>query len=501
MNAYTGKTATLDGPVPRAGIGAGLSERMLRTAYILSILAADVLALGVAFRAAYWIRFDLKFSLAPEVIPSLDFYMQIALAMGAGCVLMFAFAGLYSWHNLVGGTVEYSRAFNACTVAIMMVVMATFVFPTLIVSRMWLFASWALAILLVGAARFWLRRVVYALRERGHFLVRTAVVGVNGEALALARELQDRRTGYDVLGLIGIGWSAEQGTPDGKPGPPILGTIKDLGALTRELGIQELVLSASSLHREELFALYAQVHSIPGLELRLSTGLFELLTTGVQVRTAGTVPLIGLKKFRLSAPELVVKTAVEYLLTIAGLIVLLPFMGLIALAVKMDSPGSVIYRRRVLGVAGKEFYAYKFRTMHANGKEILEQQPELAAQLREDEKLKDDPRITRLGQWLRKYSLDELPQLFNVLRGQMSLVGPRMISPPEAEKYGRSQFNLLTVKPGITGLWQVSGRSDLSYQERVRLDMYYIRNYTVWMDFHILFIKTADAVLRGRGAY
>jgi lipopolysaccharide/colanic/teichoic acid biosynthesis glycosyltransferase len=262
-----------------------------------------------------------------------------------------------------------------------------------------------------------------------------------------------------------------------------------------------LVVSSSSLHRDELFALYAQVHAIPGLELRLSSGLFELLTTGVQVRVAGVLPLIGLKKLRLSTSELFVKTLVEYVLTIAGLIVLSPFLGLIALGIKLDSPGPVLYRRRVLGIRGKEFDAYKFRTMHVDGDNILNGRPELAAQLRTEEKLKDDPRITRLGGWLRKFSLDELPQLFNVLKGQMSLVGPRMISPPEAEKYGHNQFNLLTVKPGLTGLWQVSGRSDLTYKERIRLDMYYIRNYTIWLDFHILFIRTANAVLRGRGAY
>jgi len=139
--------------------------------------------------------------------------------------------------------------------------------------------------------------------------------------------------------------------------------------------------------------------------------------------------------------------------------------------------------------------------MHLDSDKILSEHPELVSQLHEEEKIKDDPRITRFGKWLRKFSVDELPQLFNVLRGQMSLVGPRMISPPEAEKYSSHQYNLLTVKPGLTGLWQVSGRSDLSYEERVRLDMYYIRNYTIWSDFHILFIKTANAVLKGRGAY
>jgi lipopolysaccharide/colanic/teichoic acid biosynthesis glycosyltransferase len=135
-----------------------------------------------------------------------------------------------------------------------------------------------------------------------------------------------------------------------------------------------------------------------------------------------------------------------------------------------------------------------------DGDQILEHHPGLVAELRANHKLKHDPRITRVGERLRRLSFDELPQLFNVLLGQMSLVGPRMITLEESEKYGKWKMNLLTVKPGLTGLWQIKGRSDLSYEERVRLDMYYIRNYTLWLDFFIL-LQTLPAVLRGEGAY
>ncbi len=138
--------------------------------------------------------------------------------------------------------------------------------------------------------------------------------------------------------------------------------------------------------------------------------------------------------------------------------------------------------------------------MRVDGDQILAEHPELRTQLAQDHKLKDDPRVTRVGHILRKTSLDELPQVFNVLRGQMSIVGPRMISPDEHAKYGRWDMNLLTVKPGITGLWQVSGRSDLSYDERVRLDMNYIRNWTIWEDLRIL-LQTVPVVVLGRGAY
>ncbi len=154
-----------------------------------------------------------------------------------------------------------------------------------------------------------------------------------------------------------------------------------------------------------------------------------------------------------------------------------------------------------MGVNGRSFDAFKFRTMHVNGDEILDAHPELKEELAREHKLKNDPRITRLGRILRKLSLDELPQVFNVLRGEMSIVGPRMISPEEMEKYQQLGMNLLTVKPGITGLWQVSGRSDVSYEERVRMDMYYIRNWNIWLDLQIIFQTIPAVLISHRGAY
>jgi lipopolysaccharide/colanic/teichoic acid biosynthesis glycosyltransferase len=175
-------------------------------------------------------------------------------------------------------------------------------------------------------------------------------------------------------------------------------------------------------------------------------------------------------------------------------------MLVIAVAIKFDSPGPILYRRRVVGVGGKQFDALKFRTMYLDADQRLAQDSELRRRFEENYKLKDDPRVTRVGRLLRRTSLDELSQIWNVLRGQMSLVGPRMITLEERVRYGKWRMNLSTVKPGITGLWQVSGRSDLSYEERVRLDMHYIRNYSIWLDLHLLW-QTIPVVLKGHGAY
>jgi lipopolysaccharide/colanic/teichoic acid biosynthesis glycosyltransferase len=220
----------------------------------------------------------------------------------------------------------------------------------------------------------------------------------------------------------------------------------------------------------------------------------------MDVREYAYVPLVRVRKVRLTGVDRAFKLLLDYAITLPGLLLITPLLLLIALAIKLDSPGPILYRRRVMGINGLEFDAYKFRTMYTNGHEILAQYPDLVRRLAQDYKLKNDPRITAVGKWLRRASMDELPQFFNVIMRDMSIVGPRIIAPEEMEKYGDWGMNLLTVLPGITGLWQVSGRSDLSYEERVRLDMHYIRNWTIWSDIQILW-QTIPAVIRRRGAY
>ncbi len=194
------------------------------------------------------------------------------------------------------------------------------------------------------------------------------------------------------------------------------------------------------------------------------------------------------------------KALLDYVVVIPTLLLIWPLFLLIAIAIKLDSPGPIIYRRRVVGQNGVVFDAFKFRTMYVNGAEIIARYPKLKAELDKNYKLKCDPRVTRVGKLLRKFSLDELPQLFNVLAQDMSIVGPRIVTQPEVEKYGVYGERLLSVMPGLTGLWQVSGRSNTTYDERIQLDMQYISSWSIWLDIKILF-KTIPAVAKGDGAY
>ncbi len=200
------------------------------------------------------------------------------------------------------------------------------------------------------------------------------------------------------------------------------------------------------------------------------------------------------------------KRLIDIVGSLLGLILLFPVFVLLALLVRLSSPGPILHRRRVLshqdyqGGVPDNFDAFKFRTMVVNADFLLEMHPELMAEFQKDFKLRDDPRVTKVGHKLRRASLDEFPQLFNVLRGQMTLVGPRMISPPELAMYGEYSTKLLSVKPGLTGLWQVSGRQNVSYNERVKLDMYYIDNRSLILDIEIL-MRTVVSVLKRQGAY
>ena len=194
------------------------------------------------------------------------------------------------------------------------------------------------------------------------------------------------------------------------------------------------------------------------------------------------------------------KRILDILISGLALLASIPLIIPTSIAVLFDSPGPLFYKRRVVGRGGKPFDALKLRTMVENGDAKVAQDVRLSEEFNNNHKLKSDPRITGVGRILRKASIDELPQLINVLKGEMSLVGPRMISFPELEKFGEWQDKILQVKPGITGLWQVSGRSDLDYDDRVRLNVYYVDHRSLLLDLKIL-VKTIPAVLTGKGAY
>src|SRR5438105_9606210 len=462
------------------------------------LVALDAVGLLAAFGLAYVARFKTGLPLLETPPYSGSFYSSVAYWAVPAWLVLLAFYGLYDRRHLFVGFQEYVRIANASTAGVLALVFISFLDQHLTISRGWLVLTWLMAMVMVAGLRFMARRWLRALRVRGAFTTPMVIVGANDEGTALAEQfLADAGSGARVVGFL----------DSTRPvGISVIGDLTVLGApdtaldVIRRYAAREVVVASTALSRDELLELYRSIGQNDAVELRLSSGLFEILTTGVEVQELSCVPLITPSRVRITGADALLKTILDYCLALAALVALAPVLLLVGLIVKLDSPGPILHRRQVLGVSGKPFNAFKFRTMVHNADAVLARDAPLRAAFEQGYKLEHDPRITRVGQFLRKTSVDELPQLLNVLRGEMSLVGPRMIAPEEAQRYGKWQLNLLTVKPGITGPWQVQGRGELAYEQRVRLSMHYIRNHTLWLDLAIL-LRTVSIVLRGRGAY
>jgi exopolysaccharide biosynthesis polyprenyl glycosylphosphotransferase len=468
--------------------------------FVAALIVSDAIMTFMAFWVAYSFRFEL-FAQYFDQSASVSFatYRFLLYSMPFLWLVIFSLNGLYAKDNLLGGTQEYSRIFRSATEGFLLIVIAGFLGPTLVIARGWLLLTWAFTFLFVAGARFGLRRGVYTLRKHGFFLTPAVIVGANQEGRWLAEQLLKWETsGLHLVGFV------DKKTPVTFPlfhDLVSLGTVEQLGEIIERYNVGEVILASSAIStRDYLLEIFRKYGVSDKVNIRMSSGLYEILTTGLTVSEFAYVPLVYVNKVRLTGADTIMKFILDYVMTVGSLLVLSPFLLIVGVLVKLSSPGPIVHKRLVMGLNGRQFHAYKFRTMVSNGDEVLEKHPELKDELARNHKLKDDPRVTKIGAFLRKFSLDELPQLLNVIKREMSLVGPRMISPEEVAMYKQFDMNLLTVLPGITGVWQVSGRSDISYEERVRLDMYYIRNWSIWLDLQILF-QTIPAVLKSRGAY
>ncbi|MGY1738729.1 sugar transferase [Geodermatophilus sp. SYSU D00684] len=344
------------------------------------------------------------------------------------------------------------------------------------------------------AARCGLRR----LRVRGACTKRVVVVGRGGAVVELATAV--RRQSFAGLEVVGACV-----TPDsrarvaGTLGVPVAG-LDDVAATAARLGADTVaVTSASETAAEYLRRLSWQLEGT-GIELLVAPGLIEVAGPRLHIRPFEGLPLLSVEQPRFRGWGRLVKGGVDRAAAAVALLLLTPVLLAVAVAVKLDSAGPVLYRQERVGVNGRGFTILKFRSMAVDADRRLD---ELLERNEGDGllfKMRHDPRVTRVGRWLRRFSLDELPQLFNVLGGSMSLVGPRPPLPAEVERYDSSVSRRLLVKPGLTGLWQVSGRSDLSWEEAVRLDLRYVENWSLALDALIL-AKTVRAVVTSSGAY
>lgn len=334
------------------------------------------------------------------------------------------------------------------------------------------------------------------------FKIPILVVGAGKTAeLLISGIVNNNGLGYKIIGLL----EDNKVKCKSLEKYSVLGHFCDVEDIVKRYNISNIFIAAPGMAQDEMTKLIYRVQPMVS-SISIIPNLIGVPMAGIEIESLFNEKLMIVKLKNNLAEKFNVwfKEIFDYVLTIIGTIIISPILIIISIWIYIDSPGPVIFKHRRIGKNGKEFNCYKFRSMCVDAKEKLDQllssDPEARAEWEKDFKLKNDPRITSSGAFLRKTSLDEIPQIFNVLRGEMSLVGPRPIIKDEMIRYGKHINDYLMVKPGITGMWQVSGRNDIDYQDRVLLDSWYVRNWSVWLDLVIL-VKTIKVVLLRKGAY
>jgi len=345
--------------------------------------------------------------------------------------------------------------------------------------------------------RYVARNVLHRLRRHGRCLHKVVVVGRERSIAALVRRLRSRTES----GLLVVGACADSTIGPTIEEVPVVGTTADVVSALKRTEADTLAITAwSDLSQEELRRLSWQLEGL-GLAILVEPRLADIAGPRIHVRPIADLPLLHVEEPEFGGGRRMIKSAGDRLIAMVALIVLLPVLVAVAIAVRVASPGGVLFCQCRVGLRGRTFTMYKFRTMRQGADKELH----LVTHLNDAGdglllKVREDPRVTSVGRWLRRSSLDELPQLINVAKGDMSLVGPRPPLATEVARYADGEQRRLLVKPGMTGLWQISGRSDLPWDEAVRLDLYYVENWSPAFDLAIL-CKTIFAVAARRGAY
>ncbi|NIA01822.1 MAG: exopolysaccharide biosynthesis polyprenyl glycosylphosphotransferase [Nitrospirae bacterium] len=464
-------------------------------------IPVDFIMTFAAFIAAYelrlitesfgWIAKPIDYSVLPTQIE----YIYFSLSVAAALVAVFALGKMYNLKTTHKFSKESKRVATLCGIWIMLIITYFFFTRTFPFSRLAIIYSWALTFILVIAGRAVIKLIQNGLLKAGIGKRRLLFIGNNSITTELAK-LLEQDLSYKIIGLIG------KTTP--KTNIKNLGTISQLEYILKKQKIDEVIQTksdTSETQSEDILEL-CDLHHV---NYRFTPDLVEVRRTNIEIETLGSIPVINLKPTPLDGWGKVLKRIMDIIGATLGLIILSPIFLITAIAIKIDSKGPVFFAKlddgspvKRVGQHGNLFKFYKFRSMQP--KTDSKRYSELAEKNTRTDgplvKIKHDPRVTKTGRFIRKYSIDELPQLYNVLTGNMSLVGPRPHLPEEVAKYANHHRFVLTIKPGLTGLPQTSGRSDMGFEEEVKLDRYYIENWSLWRDIKLIF-KTIEVILKG----
>jgi exopolysaccharide biosynthesis polyprenyl glycosylphosphotransferase len=425
-------------------------------------------------------------------------FLRPALLLPFVWAISLALSGAYEKRYLGLGPEEFKRVGNAAVRAIAVISFACFAYK-LNVSRAYLGYAFMLATSFTLCGRYVSRKMLHARRIRGESCHRVLVIGSKHSVASLINTVRrEPVAGYAIVGVcLDVDLTSLKVAGESVP---VLGGLRQAAAAAQAVGASTIAVTASTAFGEEDLRRLAWELEGTGIELVVAPALTNVAGPRVHIRPVAGLPLLHLEEPDLEGRGQLLKTAMDRVVALVALAALSPLLVAIAAAIKVTSEGPALFRQERLGKNGRAFTIYKFRTMYVGAEREFTSLIEASdSQHGLFFKLTADPRVTRVGQWLRRYSLDELPQLINVFRGDMSLVGPRPL-PVEVVQHEPDVVRRLLVRPGITGLWQVSGRSDLSPEEALRMDLYYVENWSLAFDLMILW-KTAFVVIRGSGAY
>jgi exopolysaccharide biosynthesis polyprenyl glycosylphosphotransferase len=456
--------------------------------YQRNLVLADLFA-GVAAGA---LTFALRFG--DEVTTYNRGYLALSALLPIALLAVLALSRAYERRFLFVGTDEYQRVFRGGMGLIAGAAVTSYALD-LDLARSYVLAALPTAIGTAVVLRFALRKRLHLARGRGQGLRRVLVVGHELSVIGITRQLKRER--YHGLEVVGC---CLPPVHDGEVGLPVYGTFDDVAQAVDVAGADTVVvLSCPELDGVVLRRLAWRLER-DEVDLIVASALIDVAGARTTIRPFDGLPMLHVEHPRLHGGARIVKDLVDRAGALALLILFGPLLVAVALCVRVTSRGPVLFRQVRVGRDGSEFRIFKFRSMYVDAEERLAELRHLNEHDGVLFKIRDDPRVTPVGRWLRRLSLDELPQLINVLTGQMSLVGPRPPLPREVAEYPDDVRRRLAVKPGMTGLWQVSGRSDLPWEEAVRLDLRYVENWSLSLDLVIL-LRTMTAVLRSSGAY
>ena len=475
-----------------------MSPRRVHWTSLAKVLA-DAVLINAAFFVAYLMRYEWQWYRPVDEAYRVPFsvYFPNSLALTAILLLVYWAEGAYSYTHKRSWFSDVWVILRGAVTGVAALYVFSLLQRAVLYSRL-IFAYAGIAIVVfLATARTVQKYIAGQLRKRGRGVQRALIVGAGEVGRTIMRNIVAQpELGYQVVGFVDD--RPERGTKD-------IGRFKALGAtdhipeVIKQQKVDVVVVTLPWLYHRKILSIMGQCERAQ-VAVKIVPDLFQMSLSNVDIDDLNGIPLISIRPPSISGGNLALKRAADLIFATLLLVLTLPLMLVMALLIKLDSSGPAVFRQTRVGRGGRPFTVFKFRTMHQDAEQRQEELTGLNEASGPLFKIKQDPRRTRLGRFLRRTSIDELPQLYNVLRGEMSMIGPRPALPSEVQQYQAWHVKRLETWPGLTGLWQVSGRSELSFDEMVLLDIYYIENWSPLLDLKIA-LKTIPCLVVGTGAY